>query len=277
MQTASNPTKLASSKPHKSTITSLRFFPSSRVLLSSGLDFSLCILPADPSAPSSQPVTPARTLMGHTRTVTSTAIIPPGRNVLSASLDGTVRLWDVSAGTTLRTMPVGTGVTALSLSLAASASGEEQQALACALQNGTFTVLDLRSPSPSVAAHGAGGSRLNTIAYSADAHLLATGSANGIARVYDARSLGAPLTSFSRNTASIEDLAFFGGDGYGLAIGTEDGLPFLARLSSGSAEAGVEVSAELAGGEVDAVRHVRARDGGVWTAADDGLVRRYEV
>ena len=86
------------SKAHVSTVTSLRFFPSSRVVLTSGADFALTILPAEPPESSSYTtakLTAARTLRGHTRAVTSTGIIARGRNVLSGAKDGTVRLWDI--------------------------------------------------------------------------------------------------------------------------------------------------------------------------------------
>jgi proteasomal ATPase-associated factor 1 len=45
-----------------------------------------------------------RTLIGHKRAVTSTAILGVGRNVLSGSKDGSIKLWDVSAGKCVSTM-----------------------------------------------------------------------------------------------------------------------------------------------------------------------------
>jgi proteasomal ATPase-associated factor 1 len=88
-------------KLHLSTLTSLHFFPSSRVLLTAGADFTLMIFPADPPTDSSSTASavPVRTLKGHTHTITATTIISRGRNVVSAAKDGTVQLWDVSSGT----------------------------------------------------------------------------------------------------------------------------------------------------------------------------------
>jgi proteasomal ATPase-associated factor 1 len=71
-------------KVHLAYVSSLRFFPSSRVLLTAGADFALHILPAE-QVEAVVPVSPARSLKGHTRVVTDTAIVSKGRNVLSSS------------------------------------------------------------------------------------------------------------------------------------------------------------------------------------------------
>ncbi|THH00077.1 hypothetical protein EW026_g2405 [Hermanssonia centrifuga] len=106
--TATSPGTIMS-KCHLSTVTSVRFFPSSRVLLTASSDFSLSILSAElppPSAatPNNGPIriSSVRTFKGHSRGVTSTAIIARGRTILSGSKDGTVRLWDVSSGSQIR-------------------------------------------------------------------------------------------------------------------------------------------------------------------------------
>ena len=69
---------------HASYVSSLRFFPSSRVLLTAGADFTLHILPAE-QVEATAPVSPVRTLKGHTRAVTDTAIVSRGKNVLSSA------------------------------------------------------------------------------------------------------------------------------------------------------------------------------------------------
>lgn len=45
-----------------------------------------------------------RTLKGHKRAVTSIAILGVGKNVLSGSKDGSIRLWDIGSGTCISTM-----------------------------------------------------------------------------------------------------------------------------------------------------------------------------
>lgn len=306
-----------SCKPHLSTVTSLHFFPSSRVLLTASSDFSLSILPAapseDPSVPR-DPITPARRFRGHTRGITSTAIISKGRNLLSGSRDGTIRIWDVPSESQIRMMNSANGacIPILALSLgegslqadgAEDATGAgidprevdtEDKVAFAALQDGTFEAFDLRTKRGIFrSTAGAGGKNvLQAITYAPAKHLVATGSAGGVVTVYDTRALSTPLTAFRRNTASVEDLTFIALDaasfpthdgaqvgdtpGVGLAIATEDGLPYVADVRP----EGPGVRAELVGPDCDAVRAVRVvytQEPEVWTAADDGAVRRYRV
>ncbi|KAJ6500847.1 WD40-repeat-containing domain protein [Mycena sanguinolenta] len=285
--TRNPPAETAFGKVHKSTTTSLQFFPSSRVLLSAGSDFTLCILPADP-APSSSALKPARTLMGHTRSITSTAIVARGRNILSSSLDGTVRLWDVSSGEKIHIFATGgdrySPVTSMSLGERGASSLPEGTAAApdprevetegkllfCALQNKSFEAFDLGARS-AIYQSTPGASPLTAISYAPHRSLLATGSSKGLIEVFDTRALGTPLTSFTRGEAGVADLSF-GEDGQTLLVSTEDGLPFVARVS---ATEPARVEAELVGTDCDPVRRIRVAGRDVWTAADDGIVRRY--
>ena len=267
------------------------------MLLTAGADFTLTILPADiPSADSVSPAaapSPARILKGHTGAITSIAIISRGRNVLSGSKDGTLRLWDVSSGTEICSLVTGKGrctpVTAMSIGPkgdspiaavngAATARDDREVDTAdklvfCALQDGSYEVFDLGSklsvfqstPPPS----GAGS--LNAITYLPSRNLLATGSSKGIITVYSTLSLSSPLTSFTRNGTSIESLAFIRA-GTGLAVATDDGLPFIAGIGSDKPT----TQAELIGGDCEGVRVVRSKEGEVWTAGDDGVVRVYQ-
>jgi proteasomal ATPase-associated factor 1 len=284
-------------KLHLSTVTSVQLFPSSRVLLTAGADFTLTILPADiPSADSVSPAaapSPARILKGHTGAITSIAIISRGRNVLSGSKDGTLRLWDVSSGTEICSLVTGKGrctpVTAMSIGPkgdspiaavngAATARDDREVDTAdkrvfCALQDGSYEVFDLgsklsifQSTPPS-----SGAGSLNAITYLPFRNLLATGSSKGIITVYSTLSLSSPLTSFTRNGASIESLAFIRA-GTGLAVATDDGLPFIAGIGSDKPT----TQAELIGGDCEGVRVVRSKEGEVWTAGDDGVVRVYQ-
>ncbi|PPQ76024.1 hypothetical protein CVT26_005553 [Gymnopilus dilepis] len=289
------------SKPHLSGITSLKFFPSSRVLLSSGLDFSLSILPADLPEVSTQyggRVSPVRTLRAHSRTVTDTAIIALGRNVVSSSLDSTIKLWDVSSGEVITSYYAVSGITAMSLGdrPPVPPDGEEavpptstdqreipetsSKVVFCALDNGAFQAFDLglkksvfRAPTPTPP------SSLTTITYSQSSNLLATGSAKGLVTIYDTRSLAMPVTSFKRLETSIEDLSFVhrSNGEVALAVATSDGLPYVASV----VPEGPAVSAELVGVDCDSVRNVTVRsDGGtseIWFASDDGVVRRYNL
>lgn len=277
-------------------LTSLSFFPSSRVLLTAGADFTLTILPADPAAaePSSLAPNPARILKGHSRAITSTAIISRGRNVLSAAKDGTLRLWDSSSGTQIRMMGTGKGKytpinamlvgdranidTGATVTVDGSVPRDEREVdtaeklVFCALQDGSFEVFDLGSKLSIFQSQPTHAGGLTAIAYTSSQSLLATGSSQGLITVYStATSLSSsPLCSFARNGASIEALAF---NSAGLVVATDDGLPFIVSVGTGSPM----VESELVGGDCDGVRVVRTQERRIWTAGDDGVVRVYNL
>ena len=141
-----------------------------------------------------------------------------------------------------------------------------------ALQNGSFEVFDLGTKN-SVHKYELGKRALNAISYSATHDLLVTGSIDGVVTVFDTRQLSTPLTSFARNRASIEDLGIRGGTTEAeVVVVAEDGLVYVAGVRPD----GPLVHTELIGSNCDAARIVRvAENGGIWTAGDDGIVRKY--
>ncbi|KAG8931219.1 hypothetical protein FRC01_001669 [Tulasnella sp. 417] len=276
-------------KPHVSSITTLRFFPSNEVILAGSLDMSVSVISAvDLSVP--------RKLKGHSRGVTDTAIVDRGRNVVSCAKDGTVRLWDVGGNKQIRMMGVeswspilkmayGATPQALNLptngttetALAEGEVGTQDKLLCCALQSGRFTLLDLGSKSPIYTSPASSSPALHSIALSDN--YLATGASNGLISLYDIRNLGSGTTDCEgllfrckRNDATIEDLSFVGNSQAStgipdIVVATVDGLPF--RLGyDGEKPYVVE---ELAGNDCDPVRVVRVLGEKVWTAGDDGL------
>ncbi|KAF8055166.1 WD40-repeat-containing domain protein [Lyophyllum atratum] len=306
----------ATARPHLSTITHLQFFPSSRVLLTAGADFSLSILPADlpepttTSSTTSVRLTPARSLRGHTRPITATAILGAGRNVLSASLDGTLKLWDVPSAAVIATLPTTLSQPVLSAIPGPSSSSSSDETtpsaptdprevpevqtstIFCGLQDGTIELFDLRTKRSAFRSRpGPTRSGIAALAHSARHHLLATGSTKGIVSIYDTRALpSGAVTAFTRGQggAGVEDLAFLEGEGEGearLVVATVDGLPYVA----GVVPEGPAVIGELVGGDCDPVRCVRVREAGgegegeggkrwdVWSAGDDAVVRRCSV
>lgn len=79
---------------HEAEITSLQFFPSGEVLLSASADMRLKLWSVlDGSCP--------RTFIGHRSAVTDTCLIDRGRNFLSSSTDGAIRLWECGSGQTI--------------------------------------------------------------------------------------------------------------------------------------------------------------------------------
>lgn len=237
-----------------------------------------------------------RTLRAHTRPVTDTAIIALGRNIVSSSRDATVKLWDVSSGEVLSSLAAKSGVASMSLGerLPVPPDGEEAvpplsrdarelpdtaaKVVFCGLETGAFQLFDLGFKKSTYTSPGSSDGALTSVAYAEANNLFATGSATGTVTVYDTRSLGTPLTAFRRLETSICDLSFVvGSAGVGLAVATSDGLPYVASV----VPEGPAVSIELVGVDCDPVQNVTVRlDGGrtdLWTASDDGVVRRYVV
>ncbi|KAL0567602.1 hypothetical protein V5O48_014389 [Marasmius crinis-equi] len=267
---------------HKSTVTALRFFPSSRVLLSAGADFTMRIWAAEPASPPPPTTThtttqmqiqtqiPARTLTAHTRPITSIAINPldRGRTVLSGSADGSVRLWNVSTGNEVmerRVRQGGSPVVGVVLDVDVDSEQKKKPRLYAAIQDGSFEVFEVQLPVPTPdqeekpsyaerifkSTRSVGGA-LTSIAVSASdskSKFVATGSANGIVSIYlnnEEEEDYRHLTSFKRNGASIEGLSFLPqqSSSYSLlAVATSDGLPWIASISPSTSEgASVSVS-----------------------------------
>lgn len=280
---------------------SLRFFPSSKVLLSASSDLSLNIISADPSPDASFPLlSVARTLKGHKSAVTDTHIVGVGRTVYSCGKDGSIRLWDVAeaskAGSTLASEGYNP---MLKMAVDGDSNADEAGAsvIHAALQNGTFNIFDARASrlvyaSPPAAPARRDSPSLLSIASDPLSHTFATGSAGGIVNVYDSRQLPTSslasnpqftipaLSSFKRSDSSIDDLSFVHPSDSGTAsntpkllVATGDGFPFQVSLTAGERPIVVEEYAAHADEGVRSIR-ISAR-GDVWTAGDDGLARRY--
>ncbi|GAA5858223.1 hypothetical protein JCM8547_005696 [Rhodosporidiobolus lusitaniae] len=140
---------------HQGDLTGLEFFPSNEVVLSASSDMSLRVFSAtDGSSP--------RHLLSHTKRVTCLSILRSssssgphkGRLVLSSSLDGTVKLWEVSSSSVLKTWVLSQPVTAMEVFQDGEADVEEvtsgKYALA-AHSDGTVSIVDLSSPESSPA------------------------------------------------------------------------------------------------------------------------------
>lgn len=113
---------------------------------------------------------------------------------------------------------------------------------------------------------------LTAIACSPSQGWLATGSAKGLITVHSTKRAfsSQPLFSFTRNGASIEDLAFCA---LGLVVATDDGLSYIVRLGTEFAA----VQAEIIAGDCEAIRVLKVREREIWLAGDDGVVRSYDI
>ncbi|KAI8462078.1 hypothetical protein BY996DRAFT_4572722 [Phakopsora pachyrhizi] len=94
-------------KGHLSDLTSCRFFPSGEVILTTSIDMSARLYSIysdpsltkdqDPSAEDRRTMFNPRTFsLPHSRSITTSAIIGEGREIVTACLDGRLRIWNVS-------------------------------------------------------------------------------------------------------------------------------------------------------------------------------------
>ncbi len=250
-----------------------------------------------------------RTLKSHKRAVTSTCILGVGRNVLSASKDGSIRLWDVSEGKCVTSLwsEGFTGVERICVADRSvlgnyerkeekvlggeSAEDTQDKVIFAALSNGNFAVYDLASKQPifgsiphlpklSTFPASSQGGPIYAIAQ--HGNLIATGSSKGIIVIRDTKALSADggnaLAVFRRTESEINALAFVPtNQGLpDLVITTGSGLP--CRVGFKEVERGLKVYVvdEYAGWEPVPVETVAiGSDGGVWLAGGDGGIKRY--
>lgn len=189
-----------------------------------------------------------RILKGHSRAVLCAAPLGRGREVLTGSSDGTVRIWNV--GEDRQTRMIGSerwsGINALALAPVAGTDASEQTLLAMGLSSGQIELQDLRSktraalitgflfpPGPPPAAtdswqQGTAGA-ISALAWLPSGNVLFSGSLQGICAAHDLRMLtsgsgsgedtamevigeGMPpkslISTWRRNGADITDMRF---------------------------------------------------------------------
>lgn len=244
-----------------------------QVVLSSSSDLSLRIWGLDGSNP--------RTLKGHARAITSTAILGVGKQVVSGSRDGTVRLWNVGDGKEVRKWT--TEARGAVEEIMIDQAGE--RVLVCKA-DGDLEVYDVKT-GEEVGRVGKpdGVGALNCAAWDERRGIVVTGHTSGAIcfRLIDIRPRSGDEdlkveqeVRVKRNEAAIYSLEWTGeGD---LLVGTAAGLPCRLAVSvSEDGEIKVWVKEEYAGWEAVGVEAwaVTPDGSGVWCAGGEGGIRRY--
>ncbi|RLN95505.1 hypothetical protein BBJ28_00009420 [Nothophytophthora sp. Chile5] len=234
---------------HVADVTCARFFPSSQVLLTGSLDFTLRIWGVRGRC--------AAVLNGHLGGVEDVAVLGKGRNVLSVLDDSPQQLFTDS-----EYPPSGD-----------NEAETDGKVLFAGLDNGETLGVDVRARGAQVlSVDGFGGSILSCACTAADSAspLLLTGSEDGLLTVWDLRQTSSsPIHSIAvppsaPNSATASSVWTAHGDG-------------VCSSWSGLVAGSPHVASELTGPLYDAVRSVAVarHSGRVFTAGRDGRLREY--
>jgi WD40 repeat protein len=208
-------TELANFGPHRPVIYA-DFSPDDAFVISSGWDQTARIWNAEDGRPvMTLSAQTAGELGGHTGAINSAVYAPDGKQVLTASEDGTVRLWDVVTMKVLRVYRGHTGGVTRALYLA------DGQRFVTASRDGTaalWSIDNAEKPLQRFTGHTAA---VLDIATSADAKYLLTGGADNTARVWNLAT-GEALLTLEGHTSEVTAVALFSGDKLRVLTGSAD-------------------------------------------------------
>ncbi|DAZ98677.1 TPA: hypothetical protein N0F65_008803 [Lagenidium giganteum] len=273
---------------HMMDVTSARFFPSSKVVLTGSLDFKLRIWSVDNGRC-------AAVLEGHLGGIEDTVIVGRGRNVLSCGSDGLIQLWscgsqqgiakwatdDRSAVHCMSLLTDGSLCAPKTLSPDAEEFETDDKVLFAGLDNGEVLGVDIRARE-SVANIDVGGAVLScATAVVHGVPMLVTGTEKGIVSSWDLRHTQAPLSVVSRSTAEVRHVMLDhvnqlenGTPGVWTAHGDGACSYWHGLLSQ---KPSPRIVTDLTGPTYEPVRRLAMgpRTGRVFTACRDGQVREY--
>jgi hypothetical protein len=129
-----------------------------------------------------------KTLAGHSDWVNAVVYSPDGRNIISGSRDGSIRIWDAGSGQEKSRGAAGEGIRGLAI------SGDGVY-LAGATDNGVVVWYAADGKLLDVLAGSAG--RSDGVAFSADGRLIAAGGRDGTIKIWPAPGAGNPAALFA--------------------------------------------------------------------------------
>src|SRR5262245_6392713 len=146
--------------------------------------------------------------------VRAVAFTPDGKSLAVASLDGSVRVWDVAAAREQAALP------RHERGALAVAFAPDGRTLAVAAGDGTIKLFDADGWKERATLQGHG-DRVTSVAFAPDGGVLASGSEDNTARLWDPAA-GQPRSTLEGHTRPVTGVAF-GAGGSALATGSLDG------------------------------------------------------
>jgi WD40 repeat protein len=208
---------------------------------------------------------------GHSATVKRALFTLDGSQVITASYDKTIRVWDVASGETVRTirLPIGPGSEGAIDAAALSPDGKHVAVGGVPFGRGAHGVLihllDMDAGRVVGVIKGHKGS-IADLAFSPDGRRLASASTDGTARVYELAN-GQTVQVFQGHRDRVSSLAF-SPDGEHLLTGSADQTARIWSVATGNTEA------ELRGHQAPVESVACSRDGQTLaTGSVDGTIR----
>lgn len=144
-------------------------------------------------------ITPMAEIVAHSGAITGAVYTADGRRILTSGADGTIKLWDASQRTLVRTIELDDGAaTALALNGARALTGHA---------NGKVVMWDIDTAAKLVTVQR-NEANIWAVTFTGDGDRFAVASHDGKVTLWDARQPSAPLSVFEGHEDAVQALAF---------------------------------------------------------------------